>query len=147
MKMSQSRRWLFAAAIAAVFSLVCGATAVVCQRSRSAGCPICTASNSSAGINGHALLMCGLVVCALGLVFGMVIYSQLKNMPVHRSMLEVSELIYATCKTYLMTQIKFIMLLWVFIGAVIFIYFRFLADEDHADARRSSTRLSARARC
>src|SRR4051794_32121961 len=68
------------------------------------------------GINGHNLLLLGLGVCVLGLIFGMVIYGQLKRLPVHRSMLEVSELIYATCKTYLMTQVKFIMLLWAFIG-------------------------------
>jgi K(+)-stimulated pyrophosphate-energized sodium pump len=79
------------------------------------------------GISGHNLLLCGLAVCVAGLVFGMVIYSQLKNLPVHKSMLEVSELIYATCKTYLMTQMKFILMLECFIGAVIFIYFKFLA--------------------
>jgi K(+)-stimulated pyrophosphate-energized sodium pump len=79
------------------------------------------------GINGHALLMVGLLICVLGLAFGFVIYGQLKKLPVHASMLEVSELIYATCKTYLLTQIKFILLLEVFIGGVIFIYFKFLA--------------------
>ena len=63
------------------------------------------------------MLQWGLLVCLLGLVFGLVIYSQLKNLPVHRSMLEVSELIYETCKTYLLTQGKFILILWVFIGA------------------------------
>src|SRR3954451_7696135 len=78
-------------------------------------------------VSGRGLLMAGLLVCAAGLFFGIVIYSQLQRLPVHRSMLEVSELIYATCKTYLMTQLKFIMLLWLFIGAVIFIYFKFLA--------------------
>jgi K(+)-stimulated pyrophosphate-energized sodium pump len=79
------------------------------------------------GINGHNLLLWGLLVCVLGLVFGMVIYSQLRRLPVHKSMLEVSELIYATCKTYLLTQLKFILLLECFIGVVIFIYFKFLA--------------------
>src|SRR5436190_18520260 len=79
------------------------------------------------GMNGHSLLTIGLAVCLLGLAFGLVIYTQLKNLPVHRSMLEVSELIYATCKTYLRTQLKFILMLWVFIGTVIFIYFGFLA--------------------
>src|SRR6476646_1636050 len=59
------------------------------------------------GINGRSLLMVGLLVCLLGLAFGMVIFTQLKNLPVHRSMLEVSELIYETCKTYLVTQGKF----------------------------------------
>jgi K(+)-stimulated pyrophosphate-energized sodium pump len=73
--------------------------------------------------SGRSLLMAGLVVCALGLIFGMVIYFQLKNMPVHKSMLEVSELIYETCKTYLITQGKFILILEIFIGAVIAIYF------------------------
>ena len=67
--------------------------------------------------------MGGLLVCALGLVFGLVIYTQLKNMAVHSSMLAISELIYETCKTYLVTQGKFILLLEVFIGAVIALYF------------------------
>jgi K(+)-stimulated pyrophosphate-energized sodium pump len=66
------------------------------------------------GINGRTLLMAGLGVCVLGLAFGMVIFNQLKNLPVHRSMREISELIYETCKTYLVTQGKFILLLEVF---------------------------------
>jgi len=78
------------------------------------------------GISGRMLLMSGLLVCVLGLVFGLVIYTNLKNLPVHRSMLEVSELIYATCKTYLRTQGKFILILWVFIAAIIVAYFGFL---------------------
>jgi K(+)-stimulated pyrophosphate-energized sodium pump len=82
------------------------------------------------GINGRALLMIGLGVCALGLIFGMVIYNNLKNLPVHRSMLEVSELIYGTCKTYLRTQGKFILLLWVFIAAVMVAYFGFLTKNE-----------------
>src|SRR6476620_457108 len=75
------------------------------------------------GTNGKTLLMGGLLVCALGLVFGLVIYKQLRNLPVHKSMLEISELIYETCKTYLITQAKFILLLEVFIGAIIIVYF------------------------
>src|SRR4029077_5876304 len=63
------------------------------------------------GINGRPLLMGGLLICVLGLAFGMTIFYRLKNMPVHRSMLEVSELIYETCKTYLITQGKFILIL------------------------------------
>ncbi|MGE5727298.1 MAG: sodium-translocating pyrophosphatase [Gemmatimonas sp.] len=78
------------------------------------------------GIPGDRLLMWGLLICALGLAFGVVIYSRLKAMPVHASMLEVSELIYETCKTYLTTQGKFILLLEVFIGFVIVLYFGFL---------------------
>ncbi len=75
------------------------------------------------GIDGHTLLMVGLIVCALGLVFGLVIYSQLKNMPVHGSMLEISELIYETCKTYLLQQGKFLLILELFIGTIIAVYF------------------------
>jgi K(+)-stimulated pyrophosphate-energized sodium pump len=75
------------------------------------------------GMGGHKLLMFGLIVCVLGLAFGMAIYTQLKNMPVHASMLEVSELIYETCKTYLVTQGKFILILEIFIGTVIALYF------------------------
>jgi K(+)-stimulated pyrophosphate-energized sodium pump len=79
------------------------------------------------GMNGHALLMIGLLFCAGGLLFGLTIYVQLKNLPVHRSMREMSELIYETCKTYLVTQGKFILLLWVFIAVVISLYFGWLA--------------------
>jgi K(+)-stimulated pyrophosphate-energized sodium pump len=75
------------------------------------------------GVSGRALLLSGLVVCALGLLFGLIIYSQLKNMRVHQSMREISELIYETCKTYLITQGKFILILEVFIGLVIALYF------------------------
>ncbi|HET6679558.1 MAG TPA: hypothetical protein VFG84_00025, partial [Gemmatimonadaceae bacterium] len=53
------------------------------------------------GVPGHTLLYSGLFVSALGLLFGLAIYSQLRNLPVHASMLEISELIYETCKTYL----------------------------------------------
>ena len=79
------------------------------------------------GINGHALLIYGLVICFFGLLFGLTIYMQLKNLPVHRSMLEISELIYETCKTYLVTQGKFILLLWTFIAVIIALYFGVLA--------------------
>jgi K(+)-stimulated pyrophosphate-energized sodium pump len=79
------------------------------------------------GMNGHALLMIGLLFCAGGLLFGLAIYVQLKNLPVHRSMREISELIYETCKTYLVTQGKFILLLWAFIAVIIALYFGYLA--------------------
>ena len=75
------------------------------------------------GMNGHRLLMIGLLFCVFGLGFGLVIYMRLKNLPVHRSMREISELIYETCKTYLITQGKFLMLLWVFIAVIIVLYF------------------------
>ncbi len=78
------------------------------------------------GTDGRTLLMWGLGVCALGLLFGFVTYTQLRKLPVHKSMLEISELIYETCKTYLITQGKFLLILEVFIGAVILLYFGLL---------------------
>jgi len=78
------------------------------------------------GMPGRTLLTGGLVVSALGLIFGLIIYKRLQNMPVHESMREISELIYETCKTYLLTQGRFLMLLWIFIGAAITFYFGFL---------------------
>src|SRR5687767_10094296 len=84
------------------------------------------------GMTGKTLLTMGLVIAALGIVFGLVIYVQLKKLPVHRSMLEVSDLIYETCKTYLLNQGKFILILWVFIAAVMVFYFGFLRAE-HAE--------------
>jgi K(+)-stimulated pyrophosphate-energized sodium pump len=79
------------------------------------------------GVGGHTLLMWGLLVCAAGLIFALIIYGRLQRMPVHSSMREISELIYETCKTYLITQGKFILLLWVFIGVIAAVYFGKLA--------------------
>src|SRR6185295_10483041 len=78
------------------------------------------------GVNGRTLLMSGLLICALGLGFGLMTFTQLKNLPVHTSMREVSELIYETCKTYLTTQGKFILLLWAFIAVIIAAYYGWL---------------------
>ncbi len=75
------------------------------------------------GTDGHTLLLFGIFFCLFGLAFGLVIYTRLKNLPVHKSMREISELIYETCKTYLTTQGKFLLLLWVFIALVIVLYF------------------------
>ena len=82
------------------------------------------------GINGRTLLMAGLVVCVFGLAFGMVIFTRLKNLPVHKSMRDISELIYETCKTYLITQGKFILLLELFIGVIMVFYFGVLQHMD-----------------
>ncbi|MGA9685768.1 MAG: sodium-translocating pyrophosphatase, partial [Candidatus Sulfotelmatobacter sp.] len=68
-----------------------------------------------------------------GLGFGMVIYMRLKNLPVHTAMREISELIYETCKTYLITQGKFILFLWAFIAVIILLYFGVL---QHMEAMR-----------
>jgi K(+)-stimulated pyrophosphate-energized sodium pump len=75
------------------------------------------------GVPGSTLLSGGIIVCLLGLAFGLVIFRQLRNMPVHKSMREISELIYETCKTYLVTQGKFILLLEIFIGVIMVFYF------------------------
>jgi K(+)-stimulated pyrophosphate-energized sodium pump len=79
------------------------------------------------GITGHNLLLFGIVISLLGLGFGLAIYKQLQKMPVHRAMREISELIYATCKTYLTTQGKFILILEAFIAVVIVLYFGVLS--------------------
>ena len=78
------------------------------------------------GMPGNTLLTVGLFISLIGLVFGLVIYTQLKNLPVHKSMRDVSELIYGTCKTYLSTQGKFILKLWVFIGIIVVVYYAVL---------------------
>jgi K(+)-stimulated pyrophosphate-energized sodium pump len=81
------------------------------------------------GVNGHNLLLWGILFCFAGLAFGLTIYVRLKNLPVHRAMHEISELIYETCKTYLVTQGKFLVLLWLFIAAVIVLYFGVLLHD------------------
>jgi K(+)-stimulated pyrophosphate-energized sodium pump len=78
------------------------------------------------GMNGHSLLMFGPLACILGMIFGLFMYVHLKGLPAHRSMLEVSQLIWETCKTYLLHQGKFLLLLWSFIAVVILAYFAVL---------------------
>jgi K(+)-stimulated pyrophosphate-energized sodium pump len=75
------------------------------------------------GLTGHKILLFGLVVCVLGLLFGLMSYSHVKKLPVHRSMAEISELIYETCKAYMVQQGKLLLVLFGFIGAVIVVYF------------------------
>ena len=79
------------------------------------------------GVDGHSLLLIGLLVSFLGMVFGLIIYMQLKKLPVHRAMLEISEMIYETCKTYLVTQGKFILILWGFIASIVVLYYGWLS--------------------
>jgi K(+)-stimulated pyrophosphate-energized sodium pump len=79
------------------------------------------------GITGHNLLLFGIAICVLGLGFGLAIYMNLKKLPVHSAMREISELIYATCKTYLITQGKFILILEAFIAVIIVLYFGVLS--------------------
>jgi K(+)-stimulated pyrophosphate-energized sodium pump len=84
------------------------------------------AQASFVGMTGRTMLQWGLLICLLGLAFGLVIYFQLKNLAVHQSMREISELIYETCKTYLITQGKFLMILELFIAVIIVFYFGIL---------------------
>ncbi len=84
------------------------------------------------GTDGHTLLLGGLIVCAFGLLFGLVTYKHIRDLPVHTAMREVSELIWETCKTYLFTQGKFLLLLEIFIGVIIVAYFGVLRHFDAA---------------
>jgi K(+)-stimulated pyrophosphate-energized sodium pump len=120
------------AAVAMTLSLLTAVQSFAAQAKEEAGGEAALklpdlSSVSFLGIDGHKLLLFGILFCIFGLAFGLIIYSRLKNLPVHRSMLDVSELIYETCKTYLFTQGKFLMLLWLFIAVVIILYFGVLA--------------------
>ena len=75
------------------------------------------------GMTGHQILLSGLVVCVLGLLFGLWTYTAVKNLPVHKSMADVSAIIYETCKAYLIQQGKFLLILELFIGTVMIAYF------------------------
>jgi K(+)-stimulated pyrophosphate-energized sodium pump len=126
-----SKCWKFAAGSAAM--LACSAAAFAQQPApESVGgeanlkLPDLSSVTFLNGIDGHKLLMFGIIFCIFGLAFGLAIYSHLKNLPVHKSMLEISDLIYETCKTYLITQGKFLMLLEAFIAVVIVLYFGML---------------------
>ena len=122
------RRRLFTLLFAAI-GFVVGTPAVMAQRSEGGEAALKLPDLSGVnflGIDGHRLLLVGLLFCFFGLLFGLAIYIQLKNLPVHRAMREISELIYETCKTYLITQGKFILLLWVFIAVIVVAYFGIL---------------------
>lgn len=81
-------------------------------------------------IKGESVLYWGFVVCALGLLFGLFQFMKVKKLPAHQAMLDVSEVIYKTCSTYLKQQGKFLAILFIFIGAAVAGYFGFLA-KDH----------------
>ena len=127
--------------ISAVAALLCiSAVAALAQPSTEAGGEaslklpdLSQVSFLNGAINGHNLLLIGILFCLFGLSFGMVIYMRLKNLPVHRAMREISELIYETCKTYLLTQGRFILFLWAFIAVIILLYFGVL---QHMEAMR-----------
>jgi len=91
------------------------------------------------GTSGRVILMWGLLVCGLGLLFGFITYARLRDLPVHTSMREVSELIWETCKTYLFTQGKFLMALEGLIAVIIIIYFGYF---DQMSALKVATILA-----
>jgi len=112
--------------------LVCVATGAYAQEARTEANLVLPDLHqvSFLGISGHNLLIGGLFVCILGGIFGLVMYVRLRDLPVHRSMREISELIYETCKTYLITQGKFIAILWAFIAVIMVVYFGALRHYD-----------------
>jgi K(+)-stimulated pyrophosphate-energized sodium pump len=83
-------------------------------------------------VDGWSLLIWGLAICAFGIVFGIVQFHRIKRMKVHKAMLEISELIYGTCKTYLFTQGKFILILWALVAIIIAVYFHGLQKMENA---------------
>lgn len=127
-------RHLLTPALVVVLTLLagCGTTGSGSTGGGEANLKLPPLNEKVGSMSGTTLLWIGLVVCILGLLFGLLSYSKLHKLPVHESMREVSELIYATCKTYLKQQAKFLMLLWAFIAAVILVYFLFL---EHMGAK------------
>jgi K(+)-stimulated pyrophosphate-energized sodium pump len=123
-------------AVAGLFALAAGASPVFAAPSEAGGeaslklPDLSSVTFFNGGVNGHKLLLTGIVVCVLGLGFGLAIFMNLKNLPVHRAMREISELIYETCKTYLVTQGKFILILEGFIAVVIVLYFGVLSKME-----------------
>jgi K(+)-stimulated pyrophosphate-energized sodium pump len=109
--------------LTALLGLLCASPAMASE----AELKIPVLGGSFLGMTGHNLLLIGLVICVLGVLFGLVQYTQIRGLPVHKSMLEISELIYETCKTYLVTQIKFISVLWAFIAVIMIAYFKYLS--------------------
>lgn len=83
-----------------------------------------------ANVTGGQILTAGIIICALGMAFGLWIYSSIKSLPAHKSMVDMSELIYSTCRTYLLQQGKLLIGLEVLIGAAIWYYFGHLQGKD-----------------
>ncbi len=119
----KARRLGVAALGAAVFNFFFGATPSAFASESDLILPDLSTATFLGGVRGDRLLMGGIAVCVLGLIFGLVIYKQLRDLPVHKSMRDISELIWETCKTYLFTQGKFILMLEGFIGVVMVVYF------------------------
>jgi len=76
------------------------------------------------GVSGSMLMYIGIVICFVGLLFGLYQYVQTRNLPVHDSMRNVSDIIWETCKSYLAQQGKFLAILWVLIGLCMVYYYK-----------------------
>jgi K(+)-stimulated pyrophosphate-energized sodium pump len=99
--------------------------------------------NGLGGVSGTVLMYIGIVICAIGAVFGLVQYQQTKALPVHESMAKVSNTIWETCKTYLWTQGKFLSVLWALIAACMVYYFGFLTEHtDHSGAPMATSQVA-----
>jgi K(+)-stimulated pyrophosphate-energized sodium pump len=85
------------------------------------------------GVTGYELMYMGIVMCAIGAIFGIWQYKQTKALPVHKSMADVSHTIWGTCKIYLFQQGKFLAILWVLIAVCIFGYFKILQHKELGD--------------
>ena len=117
--------WAF---LAAAVALLCGVPAAMASEAELILPDLRSVKFFGDRIDGASLLVWGLVISPFGMVFGMVQYSRIKNMKVHKSMLEISELIYGTCKTYLFTPGKFIVVLWALVAVIIWVYFHLLRE-------------------
>ena len=90
-------------------------------------------------IKGQNILYYGFAVTILGLLFGLYQFMKVKKLPAHKSMLEIAEVIYQTCKAYLKQQGKFLAILFLFIGAAVAGYFGFLAPIGETPAARAGS--------
>ncbi|MBN1319425.1 MAG: sodium-translocating pyrophosphatase [Thermoleophilia bacterium] len=124
------RRFALLFAVAAVFLLVFAPAALAAEGGGGEASLVLPELNQVDfhGMSGSLLLALGLIVCGLGLLFGIVVFYQLRRLPAHKSMKDISELIWQTCKTYLMKQGQFLIILWIFIAIVIGVYFGALSD-------------------
>ena len=118
------RKWILAAALVPL--LLCAATATAGEADIHLPDFQQVTFQGLGGISGPMLMYLGILICAIGAVFGLVQYNQTKALPVHESMAKVSHTIWETCKTYLFTQGKFLAILWVLIAACMFYYFKVL---------------------
>jgi K(+)-stimulated pyrophosphate-energized sodium pump len=92
---------------------------------------------------GGELLAWGMVICALGALFGLIEFLQLKRLPAHPSMVDVSNLIYETCKTYLWRQARFMVFLWALLAGIIVLYFGVLEHKGVTKVSVDMTRAEA----